>query len=372
MVWVSYSIGIVSLLVLITGVSLVILKQSHSSSRAVYYFLGLIVGVMGWIIGNMFVVYFSQIGPNPKAESQALLSSRLATIISMVGMVSSILFVRMVSKKRAHSSLVLAIALFLFGGVVGLTISDDYVVIHQLIESGGYYFYIAKTSITWVIFDASLPLFAGVVLLIYLIPQRNFTEKKYRRVIEIMIIGVIVAFFVSALIFAIRKILYATTGKILLLHMEYISVAVGALIISISIYLGGIEAFFYSTEVHAIFIFKKDGTSIYSASAKRNITIGGHSVLGVIAAFSEFAGELVGVKVYPKEIDLGDSCLMIELHENHVCFLSSRFSTHYLRQATKNLLINLTDNQNEEEISSLVEQFFAFKPRVQSNLNTTS
>ncbi|MHA1198935.1 MAG: hypothetical protein ACTSQF_06240 [Candidatus Heimdallarchaeaceae archaeon] len=368
MVWISYSIGIVSLLALTLGAILVIVKQSHSSSRAVYYFLGLIVSVMGWIIGNMFVVYFSQQGPDPKAESQALLSSRLATIISMVGMVSIILFVRMVSKKRVRTPLVIVIALFLFGGVFGLTISGDYVVVHKLIESGGYYFYIAKTSITWVIFDAGLPLFAGAVFLIYLIKQRNFTEEKYRKVINIMIVGVIIAFFASALVFAIRKILYAATGKILLLHMEYISVAVGALIISISLYLGGIEAFFYSTEVHAIFIFKKDGASIYSASAKRDITIGGHSVLGVIAAFSEFAGELVGVKVYPKEIDLGDSCLMIETHENYVCFLSSRFSTYYLREATKNLLVNLTDNLNEEEISSLVEQFFAFKPKVQDNV----
>ncbi len=365
MVWVSYSIGIVSLLILALASILVVGKQIRTSSRAVYYFLGLIVGIMGWIIGNILVVHFSQLSTE-LAKNQALLWSRFATISSMIGMVSIIFFVRMISKKSVYTPFILSIASFLFGGVIGLTLSKDYKVVQKLIESGGYFFYIAETSITWVIFDTALPLFAGTIFLIYLIKQRNFTEKKYRKTIDIMILGVVIAFFISAFMFAIRKTLYAITGKIMLLHMEYIPVAFGSLIISISIYLGGIEAFFYSTEVHAIFIFKNDGTSIYAASAKRKITVGGHSVLGVIAAFSEFAGELSGVKVYPKEIDLGDNYLMIESYEKHVCFVSSRFSTYYLRQATKNLLTNLTDNLKEAEISSLVEQFFAFKPIVQT------
>ena len=368
MVWVSYIIGIVSLLILSLAVILVVEKQSRTSSRAVYYFLGLIICIMLWIICNILVVYFSQ--PTHLGEAQALFFSRFATIISMVGMISIILFVRMIGKKGPFTPYVLGIVFFLLGGVVGLTLSKDYVVVHQNIISGNYYFFIAKTSLTWIIFDTGLSLLAGLIFLIFLIKQRNFTEQKYQRVIDIMIIGVIISFFISSLIFAIRKILYAITDEIMLLHMEYIPVAVGALIISISIYLGGIEAFFYSTEVYAIFIFKNDGTSIYTASAKRKLTIGGHSVLGVIAAFSEFAGELIGVKVYPKEIDLGDNNLMIESHEEYICFVSSRFSTSYLREAIKNLLNHLTENQNEEEISALVEQFFAFKPRVQSNLHT--
>jgi len=362
MVWVSYSIGLISILVLVLATFLVIRKQIKTSSRAVFYFLGLIICTMGWIASNMFIVYFSQID----AETQALFCSRFATIISMIGMVSIVLFIRTVSKRLSHTSIILVITMFLFGGVFGLTISGDYTVIHQLIESGGYYFYIARTSITWVIFDVGLPLFAGIYFLIYLVKQRTFTEEKYRSVVEIMIIGVVVAFFVSPLIFAARKIIFAVTGKIMLLHMEYIPVAVGALIISISIYLGGIEAFFYSTEVHAIFIFQEDGTSVYAASSKKKLTVGGHSFLGVISAFSEFAGELVGVEVYPKEIDLRDSCLMVESHNKYICFLSSKYSTFYLRQAIKNLLTNLSDNMNEEKISELVEKYFAFKPKIQT------
>jgi hypothetical protein len=261
------------------------------------------------------------------------------------------------------------VTLFLFGGVFGLTISGDYNVVHKLVETGNYYFFIAETSITWVIFDTALPLFAGIYFLIYLVRQKNFAEEKHRRVLEIMTAGVIIAFFMTPLVFAARKFIYAVNGKIMLLHMEYIPLAVGALIISISIYLGGIEAFFYSTEVHAIFIFRNDGTLVYSASSKKKLTLGGHSVLGVISAFSEFAGELVGVKVYPKEIDLKENCLMIETYEKYVCFLSSSYSTFYLRQATKNLLTNLSDNQSEDEISALVEKYFAFKPKVQNNID---
>ncbi len=362
MVWISYGIGIASLFFLVLGGILVVGKQFRTSSLASYYFLSIIVCIMGWVICNMLVVISSQL--ETLSLSKALFCSRFATIISMVGMVATVLFVRTISQKRAHNPYILAITLFLFGGVFGLTVSSDYEVVHQLVKSGNYYFAIAKTSIIWVIFDAGLALFAGSVFLFYLIKQHNFAEKRYRRTVEIMIVGVIIAYFVSALIFAIRKILYAITDVVMLLHFEYIAVAAGALIIGISIYLGGIEAFYYSTEVHVIYIFDKDGTSIYSASAKKAVTLRGHSVLGVIAAFSEFAGELVGKDVYPKEIDLGDNCLMIETQGNFVCFLSSKISTAYLRQAIKKLLTNLTHDLKEENISALVEKYFAFKPRV--------
>ncbi len=358
MVWISYGIGIVSIFFLLLGAILVIGKQIRTSSLSAYFFLSLILCVMGWIISNIFVVYLSQ----RARESDALFASRFATIISMVGMIATVLFALTVSPRQRFNPIIISIAIFLLGGVIGLTVSGDYTVTLLPVIGGDYYFYIAQTSITWVIFDTGLVLFAGTVFLVYLAKQRGFVEEKHQRVIEIMILGVIVAYFFSAILFATTKIIYAITGEIMLLHMEWGSVAVGALIIGISIYMGGIEAFYYSTEIHSIDIFDKAGSSIYSASAKKRLKARNHTILSITTAFSEFAGELIGKDVYPKEIDLGDSSLMIETKDNFVCFLCSRIPTTYLRQAIKHLLEDLTPNISETDISSLVEKYLAFQP----------
>jgi hypothetical protein len=358
MVWISYGIGLVSIFFLLLGAILVIGKQIRTSSLSAYYFLIMILCIMGWIISNIFIVYLSQ----RTRAADALFASRFATIISMVGMIATVLFALTLSPRQKFNPIILSIAIFLFGGVVGLTVSGDYTVTLLPVVGGNYVFYLAQTSITWVIFDTGLALFAGIVFLVYLIKQRGFVEAKHQRVIEIMMLGVILAYFGSAILFATTRIIYSITGELMLLHMEWGSVAVGALVICISIYLGSIEAFYYSTEVYSIDIFDKTGLSIYSASAKKKLKARSHTILSVTTAFSEFTGELVGKEVYPKEIDLGDSSLMIEIKDELVCFVCSRIPTTYLRQAIKHLLDDLTPNISEEEISTLVEKYLAFKP----------
>jgi len=365
MVWISYGIGIVSIFFLLLGAILVIGKQIRTSSLSAYFFLSIIFCIMGWIISNIFIVYLSQ----RARETDALFASRFATIISMVGMIATVLFALTVSPRQRLNPIIISIAIFLFGGVVGLTVSGDYSVALLPVMGGNYYFYLAQTSITWVVFDTGLALFAGIIFLVYLIKQRVFVEEKHQRVIEIMMLGVIIAYFISALLFATTRIIYAVTGEIMLLHMEWGSVAVGALVICISIYMGGIEAFYYSTEIHSIYIFDKAGSSIYSASAKKKLKVRGHTILSITTAFSEFAGELIGKEVYPKEIDLGDSSLMIETKDGFVCFLCSRIPTTYLRQAVKNLLDDLSPNLVEADISALVEKYLAFKPIISKQLD---
>ncbi|MCG3260667.1 MAG: hypothetical protein H7644_13025, partial [Candidatus Heimdallarchaeota archaeon] len=122
MVWISYGIGIVSIFFLLLGAILVIGKQIRTSSFSVYYFLSMIFCIMGWIISGIFVVYLSQI----TKESNALFVSQFSTIISMVGMVATVLFVVSLSPRQIYNPIVLAFAFFLFGGVVGLTVSGDY------------------------------------------------------------------------------------------------------------------------------------------------------------------------------------------------------------------------------------------------------
>ncbi|MCG3227765.1 MAG: hypothetical protein H7645_12665 [Candidatus Heimdallarchaeota archaeon] len=357
MVWVSYGIGIFSIIALIIGLILVIMKQIRTSSTSVYYFISLIVFVLLWVIGDMILVYMSQIN----FERAALFWSKFNTISSMVAMVATILFVRTLTSRQLLNSTLVVIAFFLFGGLVGTTLSSDYSIVLQEVAGGKFDFFIANTGYVWIFFDGFLVIFAGSVFLGYLIRQALFLEKDHRKTLVVMIVGVIIAYFVSIIIYIIRKVVFAITNEIVMLHMELISVAVGALIMSYSIYLGGVEAFYYSSEISSIFIYNKDGYVVYSASLRKGSALEGMMIPSITRAFSSFAGELIGKEVFPKEIDLGVYSLIIEEQGNFICLISCKNPTAYVKQGIKNILTDLSPNMTEEEMTVLVEKYLVFK-----------
>ncbi|MHA2309103.1 MAG: hypothetical protein ACXABJ_07490 [Candidatus Heimdallarchaeaceae archaeon] len=357
MVWISYGIGIFSVTTLAIALILVFIKQAKTSSTSVYYFISLIVFVMIWIIGDMLLVYASQI----HNERAALFWSKFNTINSMVAMVATILFVRTLTSRQLLNSILVVITFFLFGGLVGTTLSSDYTIVLQEVAMGNFNFFIANTGYVWIFFDGFLVIFAGSVLLGYLIKQTFFLKKDHRKTLVIMIVGVIIAYFVSIIIYVIRKIIFAITNEIVMLHMELISVAIGALIMSFSIYKGGVEAFYYSSEISSIFIYNKEGFVVYSASLRKGSGIEGMMIPSITRAFSSFAGELIGKEVFPKEIDLGIYSLIIEEHGNFICLISCKNPTAYVKQGVKNILDDLSPNMTEDEMTALVEKYLVFK-----------
>ena len=307
----------------------------------------------------MILVYVSQI----YNEKAALFMSKFNTITSMVAMVATILFVRTLTSRQLLNSILVVIAFFLFGGLVGTTLSSDYTVILQEVTMGSFDFYIAKTSFMWLFFDGFLVIFAGSVLLGYIIKQTLFLEKDHRRTLVTMIVGVIIAYFVSIIIYVIRKAIFAITDEIVMLHMELISVAIGALIMSLSIYLGSVEAFYYSSEINSLYIYNKDGYVIYSLSLQKKSSLEGMMIPSITRAFSSFTGELIGKEVFPKQIDLGVYSLIIEEYEDFICLVSCKNPTAYIKQGVKNILADLSPNMTDEEMTLLIENYLALKTK---------
>ena len=206
----------------------------------------------------------------------------------------------------------------------------------------GHDFYIATTGYVWLFFNAGLVLFATIVFLYYLIRQRAFVDKEHKKSLSLMIAGVVIAYFVTIIIYVIRKTIYAINSTTVLLHIKLLPVAIGTVIMGVSIYLGGVELFYYATEIYSIFIYDKKGFPIYSASFRRASNLEGIMIPSITSAFSSFAGELIGKEVYPKEIDLGLYSLIVEEHGDYLCFVSSNQPTAYLHQGIKNILTNIS------------------------------
>ncbi|MHA1223523.1 MAG: hypothetical protein ACTSP3_09805 [Candidatus Heimdallarchaeaceae archaeon] len=358
MVWISYSMGLLSIALLTLAMITIFIKQSKTNSLAVYLFILVILGVLGWIIGNMITVYLSQ----RELYTLALTFSRFNTFSSIIAMIATVFFANTLMSRHTYNHIFISIIFFLAGGVATLTLSPVYDVVLLPVYKAGYLFYIAKTHILWIIFNASLDLLAGTIFLIYLFRQKNFVDKENKQVLNIMISGVFISYFGSALIFFVRKIILEITGDMVILHMEWIAVAIGSLLISIAIYYGSIEEFYYSSEIYAIYIMDKYGTVVYSASSKRRWRLQGQILLGITSAFSELATDLIGKKAYPKEIDFGIYSLLIEREKDHFCLVSCKYPTSFLKQGVKNLLSNFSPTLSLKETSSLVAKYLAFKP----------
>jgi hypothetical protein len=360
MVWISYGIGLFSVIILTIALILVIIKQAKTSSISVYYFISLIVFVLMWVIGDMVLVYVSKL----HLEGAALFWSKFNTISSMIAMVATILFVRTLTSRQLLNSILVVISFFLFGGLVGTTLSSDYTVVLQQVARGSFDFYIANTGYVWIFFDGFLVIFAGSVLLGYIIRQTLFLEKNYRKTLIVMVVGVIIAYFVSIVIYVIRKVIYAITNEIIMLHMELTSVAIGALLMSLSIFFGGVEAFYYSSEISSVFIYNKNGYVIYSKSLQKKSSLEGMMIPSITRAFSSFAGELIGKEVFPKEIDLGVYSLIIEEQGDFICLVSCKSPTAYVKQGIKNILADLSPNMTDDEMTSLVGKYLALKTKL--------
>lgn len=354
----SVAVGIFSFSTLMVGLVLLIIKQHSISSTAFYYFTIAIISLIGWVLGDMLQVYFNQINRVEAIRA----ASQFATISSMVAMIAIILFTRVLTSRRTLDSIIVFIAVAIFGGVVGLTLSSSYQVNPSPVGTSDIIFYITETNLLWLILNAGLVLFAGVFFLAYLIRQRSFVGDKSKKSLNTMMIGVIIAFFVSISIYATRKIYLAYTSKIIILHLELVSVAIGALIISFSIVTGGTQAFYYSSEITGLYIFDNDGVVLHSCVSKGRLNVDGSSIPGIAVAFAIFIKDLIGKDVYPKEVDLGQHSLMLETQKNIICLLVCKHPTAQLRQGLQNILNNFNVLLTNDEIASIIEKYLAFTP----------
>ncbi len=345
---------IVSLAVIISVIVIVVIKQFELASSAVYYFLILLFGLIGWIASNLVQIVISK----PGNESTALIFSRIATVCSMIAMIAAVLFARVLSARRTLNSKSVAFAFTLFGGTIAMTFAKA---VYDVSYNTELDFIVTEAHIVWVIFDAGLVLFAGTIMVYYFGRQRKFVEEQQKKVINFMIIGAFIAFFLSGIFYAI----YAVAQVPAILHLELVTVAIGTSMVGIGMIWGGKRTMYGSSRVLSVHVFDTNGLSVYAGLFIAEYDVDEHLISGVATAIANFAGHLIGKDVFPREIDLENYSLMLEKKGDYVGFVNCEFPTVQVRQALCNVMDDFEPQMGQEEITELVEKYFPYgKPRI--------
>ena len=358
--------ALVSLVIIIAMIAVVIWKQFELASSSVYFMLGILVGIAGWIIGDMMQIILSKSG----LEMWVLIFSQFATISSMVAMVSTVLFARVLSARETLNSKTVAVAFTIFGAVVFMTLAGGYP-----LEVGKLWTYtvqpydttldftVTTASILWMIADGGMVLFAGGTLMWYLYRQKKFVEDRHKKIINFMMIGTFIAFIASAIIYsfyAINPIVFSAV-----LHLELITAAIGATMIGIGMIWGGKRVLYASSRVYSVHIFDTGGLSLYAGLFAAEYDVNEHLISGVATAISNFAGQLVGKDVIPYEIELGDYALMLEQKDEYIGFTICEFPSAQVRAGLKNIMDDFDPKMNNDEISDIIDRVMPYgKPRV--------
>ena len=261
--------AVISLVIIIAMVIVVIWKQFELASLSVYFMLGILVGIAGWIIGDMMQIILSRPSATDIYEPWVLIFSQFATICNMVAMISTVLFARVLSSRETLNSKSVAFAFALFGAVVLMTLAggyphnDNQLWTYTVLEyNPALDFTVTTASVLWMVADGVLVLFAGGYLMWYLYRQRRFVEDRHKKIITFMMVGTFLAFIVSIIIYAF----YAISPQIFsaILHLELITAAVGASMIGIGMIWGGKQVLYGSSRVYSVHIFDEGGLSLYA------------------------------------------------------------------------------------------------------------
>ncbi|MCE7743283.1 MAG: hypothetical protein GOP50_12605 [Candidatus Heimdallarchaeota archaeon] len=355
----------VSLCIIIAMIVIVFKRQYELASSAVYFMLGILFGIAGWIIGDMFQIIFSK----PGNEVVVLVFSVIATISSMLAMGSTVLFARVLSARRTLNSKTVVVGSILFGATVFLTLTAGYPntvdnFISYTVNSTDYAtldFIVTEAHFIWIICDAAMVLYAGGTLVWYLSRQYRFVEEKHKKILAFMIAGTIIAFIVSAVLYS----LYAFAKIKATLHLELVSASIGAAMIGIGMIVGGKRALYGSSRVYSVHVFSKSGLSIYAGLFEGKYDVNEHLISGVATAISNFAGQLIGKDVVPREIDLGDYSLMLEEKGEYIGFIICEFPSVMIRQGLKNIMKNFDPEMSIDDISEFVDDYLPYgKPNV--------
>ena len=129
--------------------------------------------------------------------------------------------------------------------------------------------------------------------------------------------------------------------------------------------LGGKRALYGSSRVYSVHIFDNSGLSIFAGLFEGKYDVNEHLISGVATAISNFAGQLIGKDVVPREIDLDEYSLMLEEKDDYIGFIICEHPSVMIRQGLKNIMKNFDPTMNIDEISEFVDDFLPYgKPTV--------
>jgi hypothetical protein len=326
-------------------------KQWSLKSSAVYYFLGLEILIGIWIIAGILQIIFS----NPVDTQISLISSIIGVIANGLAMICSVLFASSLSGLIPLKQIALYIVFLLFGGVFALTLSSDvfYVEYNPTLDFSG-----SKSNIMWIICLAGGVIIAGTFFLWHLVRQRSIVDNKHKISTGFMIAGVIVAFYASILVYALR--LLSPRFQKAFLHSELITTSIGTALITVGMILGGKTALYGSSQVISINIYNEHGLNLYQGFFKTSHKINEHLVSGVATAIAAFATEIIGEEVFPREIDLGEYSLILEKPGKFAGFIACKYPSTQIHQGLKHVMANYQPSMEFDEISKLIDDYLPY------------
>ncbi len=341
----------ISLVIMLFGIITIIVKQWSLKSSAVYYFLSLEIFIAIWVIAGILQIIFS----NPSDNSLTLIFVQIGIIANGFAMICSVLFASSLSGLKPIKQVALYIVFLLFGGVFGITFSQG---VFKVEYDSTLDVAKSSTNIIWIICLAGGVVLAGTFFLWHLIRQRSIVNKKYKRGINFLIAGVIVAFYASILVYALRFI-FVDLQKVLL-HSELITTSVGTALITAGMIIGGKTALYGSSQVISINIYNDIGLNLYQGIFETPHKMNEHLISGVATAIATFASELVGEEVFPRAIDLGEYSLILDKRGKYAGFIACKYPTSLIHRGLDQVMSNYKPDMEHEEISKLIDDYLPY------------
>jgi len=347
----SLTYSSISLAIMLTGIITIIVKQWSLKSSAVYYFLGLEVLIAIWIIAGILQIIFS----NPTDNSLTLIFVQMGIIANGLAMICSVLFASSLSGLVPIKQVALYVVFLLFGGVFGITLSQD---VFKVEYDSTLDVAKSTTNIVWIICLAGGVVLAGTFFLWHLIRQRSIVNQKYKMGLNFLIAGVIVAFYASILVYALR-FAFVDLQKVLL-HSELITTSIGTALITAGMLIGGKTALYGSSQVISINIYNDIGLNLYQGYFETPHKINEHLISGVATAIATFASEIVGEEVFPREIDLGEYSLILDKRGKFAGFIACKYPTNQIHRGLDQIMTHYKPDMEYDEISKLIDNYLPY------------
>jgi len=352
----------ISLTIMLTSILTRMVKQWSLKSSAVYYFLGLETFISIWIICGLLQVIFS----NPTDQTLPTIFITIGIISNGLAMICTGLFASSLSGEIPLKQTALLFVFALIGGVIAVTLSRD---VFQVTYDSTLDISKSLANYVWLVCLAGGVILAGSFLLWHVIRQRRIVTQKHKLSINFILAGVIVAFYVSILLYAVR---YVTIEKPFL-HLELVSTSVGSGLITIGMLIGGKTALYGTSRVISINIYDDTGINRFQGFFIRRHSMNQHLVAGVASAISAFASEIIGEEVFPREIDLGDYSLILVKEGKFVGFIACKYPSHQIHAGLGRIMREYKPEMTYIEIVKLIDSYLPYgQPKADSTYEGAS
>ncbi len=346
----SLTYSSISLAIMLISILTIIVKQWSLKSSAVYYFLGLEVLIAFWIIAGILQIIFSNLD-----DSLVLIFVQMGIIANGFAMICSVLFASSLSGLIPIKQVALYVVFLLFGGVFGITLSPE---AFKVEYDSALDITKSTTNIVWIICLAGGVVLAGTFFLWHLVRQRSIVNQKYKRGINFLIAGVVVAFYASILVYALR-FAFVSLQKVLL-HSELITTSVGTALILAGMLIGGKTALYGSSQVISVNIYNDIGLNLYQGFFETPHKLNEHLISGIATAIATFASEIVGEEVSPREIDLGDYSLILDKRGKYSGFIACKYPTNQIHHGLDLIMAHYKPDMEYDEISKLIDNYLPY------------